>query len=363
VSGDIDHGRRRFLGRAAATIAAGRLGILGAAMPLIDCAAGRLPVEGNMPTFDGATGWLNSGPLKRDALRGKVVLVDFWTYSCINWIRTVPWLRAWESRYRDQGLVMVGVHSPEFTFEKDAASVARATKAMGLRYPIAIDSDHAIWNAFENAYWPALYLVDAQGKIRYHHFGEGAFEQIESNIQRLLVEAGGKPSERGAVSVDARGVEAQADWSSLRSPENYLGYDRTERFVSPGGQVLGVLHRYAIPAQLGQNEWALGGEWKVDHRAIASSRSEARIGYGFHARDLHLVAGPAAQGRSVRFRVSIDGRPPGAAHGVDVDADGNGTMTERRLYQLVRETGRIGDRQFEIVFLDPDVEAFSFTFG
>jgi thiol-disulfide isomerase/thioredoxin len=307
--------------------------------------------------------WLNSPPLTAPDLRGKVVLVDFWTYTCINWLRTLPYVRAWHEKYRNQGLVVIGVHAPEFTFEKTPSNVRRAVQDMRIDYPVAVDSDHVIWRAFRNQYWPALYFIDAQGRVRHHHFGEGAHPQSEMVIQELLAEAGTGGIDREPVSVDARGVEAAADWDSLKSPENYIGFERTQSFASPGGALLDKPRMYALPARLRLNEWALSGDWTAKKEAAVLNKPDGRIAYRFHARDLHLVMGPAAPGASVRFRVLIDGRPPGAAHGIDVDEQGNGTVTEQRLYQLIRQPKPIADRQFEIEFLDPGVEAFAFTFG
>jgi thiol-disulfide isomerase/thioredoxin len=296
-------------------------------------------------------------------LRGKVVLIDFWTYTCINWLRTLPYVRAWAEKYKAQGLVVIGVHSPEFAFEKNLDNVRRAAKDQKVTYPIAIDSDHAIWRAFKNEYWPALYFVDAQGRIRHHHFGEGEYERSERVIQQLLAEAGISGVGNELVSVDARGTEAAADWVSLKSPENYLGYERTENFASPGGTVSDKRRVYTVPTRLGLNQWALSGDWTVQKPAAVLNQANGRIAYRFHARDLHLVMGPAARGNSVRFRVRIDGQPPGAAHGIDVDDKGNGTVSEQRLYQLIRQPKPIADRQFEIEFLDAGVEVFAFTFG
>jgi thiol-disulfide isomerase/thioredoxin len=323
----------------------------------------KLPIEGEIASLGGATGWLNSAPLTAGGLRGKVVLIDFWTYTCINWLRTEPYIRAWADKYRDQGLVVIGVHTPEFAFEHDVDNVTRAVKDMGISYPVAIDNDYAIWRAFGNEYWPALYFVDAQGHIRHHQFGEGDYAQSERIIQQLLTEAGARDISVGLVSVDARGAEAAADWSSLRSPENYVGAERTEGFSSPGGAVLGRVHTYAVPARLQLNHWALSGDWTVEKPLVTLDKPGGKIVYRFHARDLHLVMGPAVRGSSVRFRVLIDGQPPGAAHGGDVDESGNGTVTAQRLYQLVRQKETITDRQFEIEFLDPGVQAFAFTFG
>jgi thiol-disulfide isomerase/thioredoxin len=349
MSGDIDHDRRHFLGTAAMTMAGAQFGLFGSVS--------------EFPSLGNATAWLNSPPLTPAGLRGNVVLIDFWTYTCINWLRTLPYVRAWADKYKDQGLVVIGVHAPEFAFEKQIDNVRRAVKDMRITYPIAIDNEHAIWRAFKNQAWPALYFVDAKGQIRHHHFGEGEYEQSETTIQQLLVAAGKGRAGQGLVSVDARGVEAAADWAGLKSPENYLGYQRTENFASPGGAVVGKRRVYAAPARLKLNQWALTGDWTVEQQATVLNQANGRIAYNFHARDLHLVMGPAARGASVRFRVLIDGQPAGAAHGIDVDDKSNGTVTEQRMYQLIRQPGPIADRQFEIEFLDPAVEAFAFTFG
>jgi thiol-disulfide isomerase/thioredoxin len=323
----------------------------------------RLPIDGELPSFDGATTWLNSPPLTPASLRGKVVLVQFWTYTCINWLRTLPHVRAWAEKYKGQGLVVIGVSTPEFEFERTLDNVRGAVKDLGMTYPIAVDNDYAIWRAFENNYWPALYFVDANGKIRHHRFGEGDYENSESTIQKLLAEAGHASSDNALVSVEGTGAEAAADWGSLKSPENYAGYGRTENFASPGGAVFDKPHAYAVPRRLGLNEWALSGDWTVGEQAIVLNRPNGRAAYRFHARDLHLVMGPWAPGTSVRFRVLLDGHPPGAAHGVDVDAQGYSTVTQSRLYQLIRQPGAIDDRTFEIEFLDAGIEALAFTFG
>jgi len=323
----------------------------------------RLPVEREFPSLGGATGWLNSPPLTTSALRGQVVLIDVWTYTCINWLRTLPYVRAWAEKYKNQGLVVIGVHAPEFAFEKNVDNVRRAAQDMKVDYPIAIDNDFAIWRAFNNHYWPALYIIDAQGRVRHHQFGEGEYEQAERIIQQLLSEAGKSGFSHELVSVNAHGLEAAADWGSLRSPENYVGYGRTDHFASRGGAVLDKPHVYAAPTRLKLNEWALSGDWTMQEQATVLNKANGRIVYRFHARDLHLVMGPAARGTAVRFRVLIDGQPPGAAHGIDVDDQGNGTVTQQRLYQLIRQPKPIADRQFEIEFLDSGVAAFAFTFG
>ena len=326
-------------------------------------AAARLPVEGELPSLDGATGWLNSPPLTPAGLRGKVVLAGFWTYTCINWLRQLPYLRAWAEKYAGHGLVVLGVHTPEFGFEHNPDNVRQAVEDMQIGYPLALDSDYAVWTAFDNHYWPALYFADAQGHIRHHHFGEGEYPQSEMIIQQLLAEAGSDDAGREMVSVDARGVEAPADWGNLRSPENYVGYERTENFASPGGARPGQPHLYAAPAELRLNEWALSGDWTMGEQATTLNTAGGQITCRFHARDLHLVMGPAAAGTSVRFRVLMDGQPPGTAHGLDVDDQGNATAAEQRLHQLIRQPGAITDRTAEITFADPGVQAFSFTFG
>jgi len=301
--------------------------------------------------FSGATAWLNSPALSTAGLRGKVVLVDFGTYTCINWLRTLPHIRAWAEKYKDQGLVVIGVHTPEFEFEKNMDNVRRAVKDLGLAYPIAVDNDYAVWRAFANNAWPALYLIDAQGRVRYSHLGEGEYERSEKMIQQLLAEAGAAGVPRDLVSVEGRGAEVAADWDSLRSPETYLGPERAENRV------------HAAPARLRLNQWTVSGSWTPKRQAIALNKANGRIALRFHARDLHLVMGPVVSGNTIRFRVLIDGKPPGAAHGGDIDAQGNGTLTEQRMYQLIRQPGPIADRTFEIEFLDPGAEAFAFTFG
>jgi thiol-disulfide isomerase/thioredoxin len=346
--------------------------IAAAIVPLTQCksmtqpmapTAVQVPLEGELPSLGGATAWLNSPPLTPAGLRGKVVLVDFWTYSCINWRRTLPYLRAWAEKYKDQGLVVIGVHSPEFAFEKTVDNVRWAANDMRIDYPIAVDSDHVIWRAFNNEYWPALYFVDARGNIRHHQFGEGEYQESEIVIRQLLTEEGLVGVSHELVSVNARGAEAPADWESLKSSENYVGYERTEDFASPGGAVLDKRRVYAFPALLRLNYWALSGDWTVEKQSTVLNAPNGKIAYRFHARDLHLVMGPAAPGTSVRFRVFIDGQPPGAAHGIDIDSQGNGTVTEPRMYQLIRQPKPIVDREFEIEFLDSGVEAFVFTFG
>jgi thiol-disulfide isomerase/thioredoxin len=322
----------------------------------------QLPVEGQLPSFDGATGWLNSPQLTKSDLRGKVVLVNFWTYTCINWLRQLPYVRAWASKYSGQELVVIGVHTPEFSFEHDADNVHWAVQDMRIDYPVALDSDYAVWRAFGNHYWPALYFADAQGRIRHHHFGEGEYQRSEMIIQQLLVEAGFGTS-HDMVSVDARGVEAPAEWATLRSPENYTGYGRTENFASLGGVVPDNPGSYTIPTELRLNHWALSGNWTMEQEATRLNAASGQIAYRFHARDVNLVMGPAVSGTSARFQVLLDGHPPRAARGIDVDGDGDGTVVEQRLYQLIRQPGPVTEHTFEITFLDPDVEVYVFTFG
>jgi thiol-disulfide isomerase/thioredoxin len=324
---------------------------------------GQTASQTELASLERANEWLNSPPLTPPALRGKVILIDFWTYTCINWLRTLPYVRAWAEKYRNQGLVVIGVHAPEFAFEKNVNNVRWAVKDMRIDYPTAVDNEHVIWRAFKNQYWPALYFIDAQGRVRHHHFGEGAYEQSEMIIQELLAETGIGGIDRASVSVDGRGIEAAADWGSLKSPENYVGFERTQNFASPGGAFLDKPRMYELPARLRLNEWALSGDWTVKKDATALNKANGGIAYRFHARDLHLVMGPAAPGTSVGFLVLIDGRPPGAAHGIDVDEQGYGTVTEQRLYQLIRQPKPIADRQFQIEFFGPGVEAFAFTFG
>jgi thiol-disulfide isomerase/thioredoxin len=326
-------------------------------------AAVPLPIEGELPALGSATAWLNSPPLTAAGLRGKVVLINFWTYTCINWLRQLPYVRAWAETYQAQGLVVIGVHTPEFAFEHDIDHVRQAAKDMRVEYPIAIDNGYALWRAFKNAYWPALYVVDVQGRIRHHHFGEGEYTRSERMIQQLLAEAGLGSSGQELVTVEAHGAEAAADWGSLQSPETYVGYARSAHFASPGGAVRDRRRVYAAPERLRLNQWALAGEWTVGKQAAVLHTVNGRIVHRFHARDLHLVMGPATRDTPVRFRVRLDGQPPGAAHGLDVDDQGHGTVTDPRMYQLIRQPPPIAERQVEIEFLDTGVEAFALTFG
>jgi thiol-disulfide isomerase/thioredoxin len=325
--------------------------------------AGSLPVEGHLPGFDGATGWLNSPALMSQDLQGKVVVADFWTYTCINWLRTLAYVRAWAERYVDDGLVVVGVHTPEFPFERNIDNVRRASEDMRVAYPIALDSDYAIWQAFANRYWPAIYIADSDGRIRHHQFGEGGYAECEMVIQRLLRESGRTGIGDDLAVVAAEGLEAQADWANLESPESYLGYEQGRGFASPGRQALDESHTYTAPDALALNRWALSGDWSIERRACVLEQSGGRIMFRFHARDAHLVMGPRERDTTVPFRVLLDGEPPGEAHGLDVDAEGHGTVVGQRLYQLIRQPGSIADRTLEIAFLAPGVEAFVFTFG
>ncbi|MBW9063098.1 cytochrome c biogenesis protein DipZ [Rhizobium herbae] len=322
-----------------------------------------LPVEGILPPLDGAVEWLNSRPLTVEELRGKVVLVDFWTFSCINCIRTIPYVRAWAEKYRDQGLVVIGVHAPEFAFEKRIDNVKQAASDFKIGYPIAVDNDFAIWRAFGNSYWPAQYFIDAEGRIRHHHFGEGDHEQSERVIQELLTEAAGRRGDDGGlVKPDAKGAEFAPDFANLQSGEDYVGYMRAANFVSPEGVAADEARDYTVGA-LRLNQWGLAGNWTMGPEQATLNRAGGSITYRFSARDLHLVLGPGTGSRKVRFQVKVDGVAPGPDHGSDIDAAGNGTVSETRLYQLVRQSGEVRERTFEIRFHDPGVEAFVFTFG
>ncbi len=309
-----------------------------------------------MPDLDGATGWLNSAPLTRADLRGHVVLVDFWTLTCINWLRTAPYIRAWARAYRDDGLIVVGVHTPEFAFEHEADRVRRAVGERSIEHPVALDADYAIWTGFANHYWPAQYYVDGEGAIRDHHFGEGRYEQSERVLQRLL------GIEREPVAVEASGVEAEADWDHLRSPETYLGYGRGERFASPGATAIDVPSAFTLPQRLRLNHWALAGEWTIGHEHVTLAQAGGSIALRFHARDAHLVLCHRTP-EPIPFRVLLDGQAPGAAHGVDVGPDGHGVLGDGRMYNLVRQDGAVRERTVEITFLEPGAEAYAFTFG
>ncbi|MDE1992410.1 MAG: redoxin family protein [Rhizobiaceae bacterium] len=325
-------------------------------------AADQLPVEMTTPNFDGAVQWLNSPPLTAESLKGKVVLVDFWTYSCINCLRAIPYVRAWAEKYKDQGLVVIGVHSPEFAFEKNVDNVKKAIGELKINYPVAVDNNYAIWRAFDNEYWPAHYFIDAQGRVRHHHFGEGSYDESEHVIQQLLAEAGKTNVSSDVVDVKATGAEAASDEADVKSPETYVGYMRAENFLAGDNAVNDAPYTYTA-ATPRLNEWGLTGNWTVGAQQASLNASDGSIYYRFHARDLHLVLGPGADGKPVRFQVTVDGKAPGDSHGVDTDADGNGTVTGQRLYQLVRQSGPVADHTFEIKFLDPSVQAFAFTFG
>ena len=325
--------------------------------------AGDLPVEGEVPSFAGATLWLNSPPLTAEGLRGKVVAVDFWTYSCINCLRALPYVESWYQKYKDHGLVLIGVHAPEFAFEKDPGNVRRAVADLKITYPVALDNDYAIWQAFNNQYWPATYFVDASGRVRAHHFGEGNYEESEQIIRKLLTEAGQNDLPPPGVGPKAVGVQAPPDEAHDQSPETYVGYRRAANFASPGGFVQDQTHAYAAPAALTLNQWALRGSWNVDPEKAVLTAVGGKIEFRFYARDLHLVLGPGSDGKPVRFRVTLDGAAPAANHGADTDSGGIGSVDHQRLYQLIRQSGDIGEHVFSIEFLDPGVQAYSFTFG
>lgn len=321
-----------------------------------------LPMEGRLPPLDGAVQWINTAPLSSEQLRGKVTLVYFWTYSCINCIRTLPYLRAWAEKYKDQGLVVVGVHTPEFAFEKTPDNVRRAIADFRIGFPVAVDSDYRIWRAFNNSYWPAAYFVDGRGNIRHHQFGEGDYARSEHVIQALLAEAGNASVAGGVVTPEAPGAQAAPDLDNVRSEETYVGYRQASNFASPGGIRQDATHQYSV-GSLSLNQWGLAGQWTVGAESTTLDRADGSIVYRFHARDLHLVLGPAPDGRAVRFVVKIDGKAPGDSHGADTDAAGNGAITQTRLYQLVRQAGTVGEHAFEIRFLDPGAHAYAFTFG
>lgn len=315
------------------------------------------------PSFSGATDWLNTKPLSLTDLRGKVALIDFWTYTCINWRRTLPYIRKWASKYKDQGLIVISVHTPEFPFEHQLENVKVAIKEMDITYPVATDNNFAIWNSFQNEYWPALYLIDAKGQIRYQKFGEGDYEESERQIQQLLKETTAKNIPNQIAELQPNGFEAAADWQNLKSPENYVGYSRTQGFASPAEVVTDKQVLYSSPKQLNLNQWGLSGEWIMGKDRLVLGKGQGKIIYRFHARDLHLIMGPAMRGASIKFHILIDGKPPGSAHGLNVDSSGNGTVTEQRMYQLIRQQGPVIDREFQIEFSDPKVEVYDFTFG
>lgn len=368
--------RRAFLTGAVAVSAiagpvAGALSGIGGVIPEIarkfgplfpGAASAQATPQGRLASLGLAGAWLNSQPLNADALRGKVVLVNFWTYSCVNWRRQLPFIRAWQNRYRDDGLVVIGVHSPEFAFEHDIGNIRRAARDMEIDYSIAVDNDHSVWRAFGNNAWPAIYLIDAQGMLRYRFLGEGAYDQSEAVIRDLLREAGATVGEDKAL-VKAAGQEVAADWTNISTPETYLGFALSVSFASPGGLVRDRAHLYRPPASLRLNQWALAGDWTVRSDAAVLNLPGGRLQNRFHARDLHLVMGTSTPGTGVRFRVLVDGKPAGDAHGLDVDRDGYGVVDGPRMYTLVRQTGRVAERQIDIEFLGAGVDVFAFTFG
>lgn len=319
--------------------------------------------EGPMPDLSGAVGWINSPALSSKSLRGKVVVIDFWTYSCINCLRALPYVEGWAAKYKDNGLVVIGVHTPEFAFEKERANVEKAVRDLKIGYPVAIDSDYRIWQAFNNHYWPAHYFIDGKGRIRYHHFGEGEYDESERVIQQLLKENGSTSLSEGVLNVTASGAEAAADNKNVGSPETYVGYKRAGNFASPEPVAKDSRKTYSPQPRLSLNQWALGGSWKVGEESAVLESLPGKIVFRFHARDLHLVLGPSKNGKPIRFTVKLDGTPPGEDHGDDTDASGAGTVQGNRLYQLIRQKGPVEDRTFEIDFLDPGVQAFAFTFG
>ena len=324
---------------------------------------GELPIEGRLAPFEGATGWLNSQPLTPEGLRGRVVLVDFWTYTCVNWLRTLPYVRAWASKYEEAGLTVVGVHTPEFGFESDIDNVVAQSRNLGVEYPVAIDSDYRVWGAFANRFWPAVYIADAEGRIRHHHFGEGEYPQTEMVIQRLLLDAGARDLDQDLVVVEPRGLEVAADWRALRSPETYLGYLQSSGFASEAVAAFDRPHEYDAASSLPLNAWDLSGNWTVARHAAGSNAPGARVGFRFHARDVNLVMGPRVAGATIPFRITLDGGPVGDAHGSDVDSDGRGIVRDQNTYQLIRQPGPIDDRLFEIEFLEAGAEVYCFTFG
>jgi thiol-disulfide isomerase/thioredoxin len=346
--------RRRFLATTGMAMAAAHLGNLRS--------AGANGTSRELAALGHASEWLNSPRLTPESLAGKVVVIDFWTYTCINWLRTLPYVRAWSQRYQ-HGLVVIGVHTPEFPFEHLVDNVRRAVQQMRIAYPVVIDNDYSIWRAFNNQYWPALYFIDAGGRLRQHQFGEGEYQTSERAIQQLLKEAGVSSVGDGFVSVERAGFESAADSTNLRTPETYVGYQRAANFASRDAAAPDQRRTYRVPSRLMLNQWSLAGDWTIGKQATVLNKPPGQILYRFHARDVHLVMGPPRQGSPIRFRVSIDGQAPGLAHGLDVDQGGNGTVSEQRLYQLVRQPKPIIDRTLAIEFLDPGIETFSFTFG
>jgi len=352
-------------GAGAATVAtpAGKPGLFRSIAHRLAGEAFPLPVEGHLASFAGATGWLNSEPLTPEGLRGRVVLVDFWTYTCINWLRTFPYVRAWAEKYGDAGLTVVSVHTPEFGFEHDHDNVVQQSKAIGVEFPVAIDDDYGVWNAFSNHFWPAVYIADAEGRLRFHHFGEGEYAMTEMVIQQLLLDAGAEGLDLDLVDVEPRGLEVAADWRTLQSPETYLGYAQSSGFAQDEIARYDESRAYESPSRLPLNAWGLAGSWTVGRHSAVSTEPGGRIAFQFHARDVNLVMGPASRGAAVRYRVFLDGQPAGEAHGTDVSADNGGTVDAQRTYQLIRQPGSISERRFEIEFLDAGADAYCFTFG
>jgi thiol-disulfide isomerase/thioredoxin len=341
----------------------GSVNASGAGVGAVHGATVALGNEGAMPSLDGAVSWLNSPPLTNTELRGKVVVIDFWTYSCINCLRSIPYVEAWAEKYKSDGLVVIGVHTPEFAFEKDPTNVAKAVEDLKITYPVALDSNYAIWKAFNNQYWPAHYFIDANGVIRYHHFGEGEYDESERVIQELLKEKNANLNVAGLVDVKAAGAEAAADLNDVQSPETYVGYARGQNFAGPQDIAADAAEKYSLPQRLNLNQWGLEGKWEVSDEHAALVSAPGSIVFRFHARDLHLVLGPGPDGKPVRFRVLLDGGAPLENHGMDIDENGNGVVRGYRLYQLIRQQGKVQDRTFEIQFLDPGVQAYAFTFG
>ena len=341
----------------------GRRGLIRSIVHRLAGEEGALPVEGHLASFEGATEWLNSDPLTPEGLRGRVVLVDFWTYTCINWLRTLPYLQAWAAKYRDDGLTVIGVHTPEFDFEGNIDNVIAQSRRLGVGYPIAVDSEYAIWGAFANHYWPAVYIADEEGRIRFHHFGEGEYPMTEMVIQQLLRGAGADGIDQDLVMVEPHGLEVAADWGTLQSPETYVGYRQSTGFAQEGVASNDSPRAYTLPERLRRNEWGLSGNWTVAGHAAALNEPDGRIAFQFHARDLNLVMGPTSPGASIPFRVFLDGQLANDERGSDVDPDGSGMVNDQRTYQLVRQPGAITDRLFEVEFLDAGVEAYCFTFG
>jgi thiol-disulfide isomerase/thioredoxin len=340
-----------------------RTGLLRSIVHRLAGEAAVLPVEGRLASFEGATGWLNAEPLTPEGLRGRVVLVDFWTYTCVNWLRTLPYVRAWAAKYRDDGLTVVGVHTPEFGFERNIDNVVAQSRNLGVDYPIAVDSDYRVWRAFANHYWPALHVADAEGRIRYHHFGEGEYAMAEMVVQQLLIDAGAKSVDLDLVAVEPRGLEVAADWRTLRSPETYLGYGQSTGFASDDVAAFDRPHEYTARAPLPLNYWDLSGNWTVAHHAAVLNEAGGRVAFQFHARDVNLVMGPVSREASIPFRVYLDRRVADGALGSDVESGGRGVVGDQRTYQLIRQRGQIAERLFEIEFLDAGVEAYCFTFG